>query len=441
MIFRLRDYAFSPWAILRLRRRLGESETWDPARLRSQQQAALERTLAHAVTRVPYYRRTLGRHRSRFNAMIEALDLSELPILTKNDVRAHFAELQAENASRYSPSITQTSGSSGTPTQFTVDRSSHIAHFAAIWRVLNWAGYRFGDRMADLTGYIPRRGELFEWDPRLNCLHLSSFNFTPDNVRLYVERLRRFRPVMFKAYPSSLDLFCRWVREQGLEVPRPRSILTCAESLLEHQQASIRETFARPHYDFYNQNERAALISTCGEGRYHVHEEYSFVELVRPDGRAGAAGVVASTLHNRAMPLIRYDTGDLAELDDLEPCACGRRSRTVRRIVGRIEDIVITPDGRHVGRLDAAFKYSPGVRLSRIVQDRVESIRVELVRGPTYRPSDAETIERELRARLGDAIAIEFEFVADIPPERNGKIKFVVSAPGRAVSAGTSRAP
>ena len=269
-------------------------------------------------------------------------------------------------------------------------------------------------------------------------MHLSSFNFKAKNIRLYVERLRRFRPVLFKAYPSSLDLFCRWVREQALEPPRPQALLTCAESLLEHQQATIREIFGRPLYDFYNQNERAALFSTCGEGRYHIHEEYSFVELVRAKG-GDVADIVATNLHNQAMPLVRYQTGDLAELDDGAPCRCGRRFRTVRRIIGRIEDVVVTPDGRHVGRLDAAFKYSPGIRLSRIVQDRVEEIRVDLVRAESYSAADGEILERELRARLGDAIAIRFNFVDHIAPERNGKIKFVISVPGRSAVEGASR--
>jgi phenylacetate-CoA ligase len=104
----------------------------------------------------------------------------------------------------------------------------------------------------------------------------------------------------------------------------------------------------------------------------------------------------------------------------------------VEAIHGRIEDVIVTPDGRHVGRLDAAFKYSPGIRLGRIVQQQVEAIRVDIVPAGTYRASDGERLERELRMRLGDAIAIQLNLVDDIPAGRNGKIKFVSSVPGRA---------
>ncbi len=432
MIFRLRDFVVYPRAIKARRDLLSEAESWSAERRRGWVQERLERTLDHAVTNIPYYRRTLAPFRSRFAELIERLDLSPLPILTKETVRNHFDELCADSSERYRPIPVTTSGSTGTPTRFLLDREANVDHFAAIWRVLNWAGYRFGNRFADLTGYIPRRGRLFEYDPRLNCLHLSSFNFKRENIPLYVQRLRRFRPVLLKAYPSSLDLLSRWIREAGLEPYRPKALLTCAESLLDHQRATIEETFGRQLHDFYNQNERAALISTCAAGRYHVHEEYSFLEFLgRPD--AGPAQIVATSFHNLAMPLIRYQTNDLAMLDSGSACPCGRGYRTVQRIVGRVEDVVVTPDGRHVGRLDAAFKSSPGIRLSQIVQQTVDRIRVDIVRSEHYAPSDGETLEHELRARLGDRIGIDFNFVDHIPPGRNGKIQFVISAPGRAV--------
>jgi phenylacetate-CoA ligase len=427
MIFRLRDFAIYPRAIKRFHDLLSESQAWPPERLRGWVQERLECSLVHASTRVPYYRRTLAPFRDRFAGMIERLDLSELPFLTKEDVRTHYAELKADDWRQYGGAPTHTSGSTGTPTEFLLDRGSNIAHFAAIWRVLNWAGYRFGQRFADLTGYVPRRGRLYQYDVRLNCLHLSSFDFKRENIGRYAERLRRFRPTVFKAYPSSLDLFCRWVEEAGIDPPLPGAVLTCAESLLEHQRATIRRVLPVPLFDFYNQNERAALISTCVNGRYHCHEEYGLVELVGD----GTGEIVATTFHNRAMPLIRYRTGDLASAGADDPCLCGRSYRTVAAIQGRIEDIVVTPDGRHVGRLDAAFKYSPGIRLSRIVQHTIDEIRIDIVKAATYSTQDQEVLERELRLRLGGAIGIRFNFVEAIPPGSNGKIKFVVSDPGR----------
>jgi phenylacetate-CoA ligase len=363
-----------------------------------------------------------------------------LPLLPKSAVREHFAALRAEDFPRYHPSYTETSGSTGTPTRFMLDRGSNIEHFAAIWRVLNWTGYRFGQRYADMTGYLPRNDGLAARDLRTNCLHLSSFNFKKEHMPEYVRLLSSFRPVLLKAYPSAIELFCRWLRELGIEDYRPPAVLTCAESLLDHQRQVVSEVLGCPIYDFYNQNERACLISTCEHGTYHVHDEYSFLETV-PTAEAGAFGLVATTLHNRAMPLIRYQTDDLAEAGDPGPaCACGRTYRSVGRIIGRVEDVVVTPDGRHVGRLDAAFKYSPGIRLSQVVQDNPEAIEVRLVPAAQFARSDLDRLEQELRLRLGPVIAIHYRTVDGIPPGRNGKVKFVVSNLHRAGRAGPDEA-
>lgn len=427
MIFRLRDYLFSPWAIKQARDRLEASQYWTPEVRRSWVQERLERSLEHAVRNVPWYRKTLGPHAARFPEMIERLDLSELPLLTKEVVRGHFRELCADGHERYRTGTTETSGSTGTPTRFLLDRESNIAQFAAVWRVLNWAGYRFGQRYADMTGYLPRNDGLAALDFRTNCLHLSSFNFKREHMPEYVRLLRRFRPTFIKAYPSAIELFCRWLRELGIDDYHPPAVLTCAETLLDHQRQLVQEVLDCPVFDFYNQNERACLVSTCAQGSYHIHEEYALMELA-PGPASGTRAIVATTFHNLAMPLIRYQTDDLAEPGGPgHACACGRTYATVGRIIGRVEDVVLTPDGRHVGRLDAAFKYSPGIRMSQVVQDEPQAIEVRVVPAADFTQADLDRLERELRARLGAAIEIRYRMVDEILPGKNGKVKFMVS--------------
>lgn len=208
-------------------------------------------------------------------------------------------------------------------------------------------------------------------------------------------------------------------------------MLTCAESLLDHQRRLVVQVLDCPVYDFYNQNERACLVSTCEEGTYHIHEEYAFVELA-PTGAPGTRSIITTSFHNRAMPLIRYQTDDLAEVGGPgADCACGRSYASLGRIIGRVEDVVVTPDGRHVGRLDAAFKYSPGIRMSQVVQDSPDLIEVRIVPAATYSARDRDRLDEELHARLGQAIGIHYQLVDDIAPGKNGKVKFMVSTLAR----------
>ncbi|MHA1571064.1 MAG: hypothetical protein ACTSWM_04535, partial [Alphaproteobacteria bacterium] len=216
MAFQLKDFVFYPPQIWAHHERLQDSQYWSPEQRRADTQANLAKLLHHAVTNVPYYRRTLAPYRARFASMIERLDISELPILTKQQIRDHGQELWADNHTSYKPSVTQTSGTTGTPTKFLVDRQSHITHFAAIWNMLNWVGYSFGDRFADLTGG-ERAGEpMYKRDMRLNCLRMCSAQLSHENIHKVAERLNRFEPVVFKGIPSSMYIYCRWLEESGL---------------------------------------------------------------------------------------------------------------------------------------------------------------------------------------------------------------------------------
>ena len=433
MNFRLRDFVLYPLAINRFHDLLLESQFWSRQRLRGWVQERLDRSLRLAVRTVPYYRRTLGPHQSRFTDYVDRLDLSELPSITKDTVRLHGAELRA-NSPAVRASVVRTTGTTGTPAEFLVDRPSQILQFASLWRVLNWAGYSFGDRFADIR-MIPSRASVIKRDRRMNSLVIPMSHFRRENVPLYLEHLRRFDPVLIKSYPSAIDLFCRWLRELGLEY-RPRALLTCAETLLDYQRVVIQEVLGCPMLDFYNQNERAGLISTCERGTYHVHEEYSWIELVGepggPAGPDGAGEVVATTLHNDVMPLIRYRTGDLATRGPGHPCRCGRPHATVARIHGRITDVLVTPDGRHLAALEHAFLRARGVHRSQIVQETVDEIVVNIVRAPSYSPAEAEQIERGLRSIVGDEMRIRFNYVDAIEPGENGKVQFLISKPGRA---------
>jgi phenylacetate-CoA ligase len=431
MKLRLVDYALHPLAIKRLHDALLESQYWTPARRRDWVQERLERTLRHAVKNVPYYRRTLGPYETRFTEMIDRLDLSELPVLSKQDVRAHFDELCADGISVSERDLVRTSGTTGTPARFLMDRESNLNHFASMWRVLNWAGYRFGDRFADFKA-DPGKRLPANYDARQNCLVFPVEHLKKDNVALYVGMLKAFRPSLIKSYPPTLNLVCRWMKELDIVGLHPKQVVCCAETLLDHHRVVIEDVMRCPIYDFYAQNERAALISTCEKERYHVHDEYSYLEFPCT-GRLeseNSAEIVATTFHNLAMPLIRYRTGDMVTLDDGAPCQCQRTYRTVRKIVGRVQDMVVTPDGLHLSTFEHAFLGSPGIRMSQIVQESTAGIEVRIVKAENYTEEDLEKVDAGVRRMIGDQMSVEYTFVDSIPAGENGKIPFVVSKPG-----------
>ena len=429
MDFRLKDFRY-PSQIWRFRRFLAENEKRKPQEIEAWQLTKLQEILKHAYSQVPYYHCAFDKYNVKPSDLHHLSDLKKFPILTKETVRGDARSLQAKDFHKYDPVESYTSGSTGTALKFFLDRDTNVLEFASLWRIFNWAGYHFGNRFCDLRGRTLSKDRLWSYDLRLNSLNLSSFNFKKEKMALYARLLKLFRPVMIRGYPSSISLLAQWFSELGINDIHPKTVVTSSETLLEHQRKIIEKVFDCKVLDYYGQMERVCLISQCPQGSYHIHPEYGFVEILNEKGepvKPGEVGeIVATSLHNKAMPFIRYRTRDLATFSN-NHCLCDLPYKTIGKIYGRIEDIVVTPDGRYVGRLDAAFKYSAGIRYAQIVQDDVKSITVKIVKDDNYSQEDTQKILAELRKRLGDIIKINIKFVKQISTTQAGKFKFVIS--------------
>jgi phenylacetate-CoA ligase len=168
----------------------------------------------------------------------------------------------------------------------------------------------------------------------------------------------------------------------------------------------------------------------CERGNYHTQEDYGVVEILRANGSAAESGevgeIICTGLNNLAMPFIRYRTGDTA-IPKNGMCDCGRGGRLVERITGRMEDILVTPDGRLLTRLDFVFKEMPHVHEAQMIQETKKSVRIRIVPRPGFSQADRERIVSNLKERAGDDIEFRFEMVEHIPRLPNGKFRYVIS--------------
>jgi phenylacetate-CoA ligase len=154
------------------------------------------------------------------------------------------------------------------------------------------------------------------------------------------------------------------------------------------------------------------------------------VEILRDDG--GACGhdeegqLCLTGFVNDSMPLIRYMIGDRARWS-ARSCGCGRAFPVIGALLGRTDDVIVTPEGRKVGRLDPAFKGADGIVEAQIVQTARDTVEVLVVGDAHFTDAAAAILVANLHARLSDAMHISIRRVAAIPRGRNGKFRSVVS--------------
>ena len=401
------------------------------------QVARLRSLLKHAYETVPYYRRLWDGVGVGPSDVTTLDDLAKLPVLTRQEVIENREELVSTRVDRRRLRLARTSGTTGYPVSVYWDAEVAVMNNACLWRSRGWGGVGFGRPYATLMGreVVPTRQTrppYWRFNSSWSQLLLSSYHLDETTAHHYVEVLRRFGTESLEAYPSAAYLLARYMEQSSLSLPL-RAVFTSSEPLLPVQRELIEDRFECRVLDAYGQAERVAFASECErhEGM-HVFEAYGIVELLGDDGTPAGPGetgqIVATGLHNMAMPLIRYETGDGASMRE-EPCSCGRTLRLLEGISGKAEDIVVVPGGRMVPGplLSYAFKGLPGLVRSQIVQERPDRLRIRLVVSDAFMPRDEEAIRAGLRQRLGRDVELDFEYVESIPLSGRGKYRWVVS--------------
>ena len=414
---------------------------WLPADgLRELQLASLNALLKHAVANVPFYRsQGFPESASRLG------DLSQLPILRKSDVRRAGRVLVASTSASRSLTQIHTGGTTGMPLTIFCDRATLQRNYAFFARLRTWAQVPPKGRVVTFAGRTfvsPDQPGPPYWRSNLaaNTLLMSSYFLSPRTIDAYIERIRSFRPDLIDSYPSAVEVVARRVARSGMHDIRPRAVITSSETLSPAVRDLIRAAFACPVFDQYGGAEMAAFVSQCEKGSYHVNPEFGIVEILR-DGQPVQPGeegeIVATGFINPVMPLIRYATGDSA-VQGAVSCSCGRAFPTVERIEGRVEDVLVTPEGRRVGRLDPIFKSVSSIQEARIVQDASDHVRLEVVPDVGFGPQEAAMLVAELARLLGPSMRIDLVRVASIPRAPSGASRTTASRARRRRGSGTS---
>lgn len=419
-------------SLRRARQAIGESQWLAPERWQALQLEEARSLALHAARRVPYYRELFGRLGVDPLTWRSLDDLHALPELSRDDVIEAGASLLAEGGPwlRFKGS---TSGTTGRAMLGWRDRASIAFEQAFVERQAAWAGYRPGERRAWLRGdpVVPAHqsdGPLWRLNRAENMLMLSSYHLSPGNGAAYIEALERFDPVLLQAYPSSISYLARWLEEHDrvYRGPSLRGIVTSSETLSPADRQVITERFGCRVFDWYGAFERVAAIGTCEHGNYHVLEDYGCVEF-EPNGD-GTANLIGTGFGNRSMPLIRYRADDVVvPADPGYRCPCGRSFRVVERVLGRVDDVIRTPDGRHVVMLDWIFAGLFGLMEAQVVQEKLDEVRIRIVAGGEFGFADEQALLARALERLGPRVRIRIERVAQIERTRNGKFRQIIS--------------
>ncbi len=419
-----------------VRRRLEQQERLPPGFLDAWRVARLREFLMAIGKTVPYYRDLFAQLRFNPAGVTSIADLQRLPLTDKPTMRKAGEALKAEGAqalSRYN-----TGGSSGEPLIFYIGKGRKSHDVGAKWRVTRWWGVDIGDPEMVVWGSpieLGAQDRVRQWRDRLLRTELlPAFEMSEANLDRYVARIRQRRPRMLFGYPSSLSLIAAHARARGQRMDDlgVKVAFVTSERLYDEQRAAIGSVFGCPVANGYGARDAGFIAHECPAGGMHLQAEDIIVEIVDSQGRVlppGEAGeIVVTHTATKDFPFLRYRTGDVAVVaPDL--CRCGRTLPLLKEIQGRTTDFVIAADGTIMHGLALIYtaRDIPGIDRFKIIQhDRLRT-EILVVARPPYGPDAEARLVRDYKARLGSAVEVVITRVDEIPPEKSGKFRYVVS--------------
>ncbi|MBB4918927.1 phenylacetate--CoA ligase family protein [Streptosporangium saharense] len=416
----LREAAYIPLTIAR--------QYGGAAGLRRRQLDGINRMLAVARTRVPYYR---DDPRYAGGPLRTLADLARLPVLDKQVLRDQPLERMIADGVDLDDCLSfQTSGSTGRRVRIVHDQDSHDYHMAAcVRRFLATGRYLPTDRLSHIRPFAPP-ARMFE---RFNLFRRHVI-LSHRPMREIKEELLANRPKVLIGYPVHLRALLRALTPEEMARLRRtlRIVMTESELLLPEHRKLFAEQFGAPVFDEYSAFEVLNVTYDCRYGRAHLGEDRIYCEVVDdngiplPDGEQGH--VVVTAFLERAMPLVRYNLGDIGLIEPGR-CRCGRRFRTLRLTTGRSNDYVTLPSGERL--YPDAFLHlaatHPGVSECFVHQDAEGLVRVHVV--PTDEAGEGvyETVRHKLFTLAGGEFPLEVVPAETVRITVGGKGRFVTS--------------
>lgn len=408
---------------------------WSREQFEAYQRRQLKTLIRHAVEKVSYYRRVYAERGIRPEMISGLEDLRQLPILKKEVVRREPECLLDESLDRNTLLVEHTSGTTGTPLTIYRDvwlDSAAYAYGTARWYEVAGLCRRRNPSICSFGHLVvePRRTKPPFWveNRRWKQLYLSSYHLAPNYLDCYIEEMRRFSADFLECMPSTAYVLARHILDKGLAPIPFKACFTSAETLFDYQREAIKEAFCCKTFDQYGCCELVVFAAECEFGSMHLSPEVGIVEVVddrdQPVSHGQTGHLICTSLINRVQPFIRYRLGDRGALKD-GFCACGSQLPMMASIEGRDDDVLVTSDGRLIGRLDPVFKRTSGIVEAQIIQDDYDKFRIRVVPSPSYTEKDGEETRASLLARVGHG-KVDIELVDQIERGSRGKFRAVV---------------
>jgi len=383
--------------------------------------------ILYAQNHTEYYKQ----NKDRYFLLKSLKDIKKLPFITKNILRENNDKFFSDESFK-NVVVLHTSGTTGTPLTIRVRKKDLQLKYKLLLKAFSECNIDISKNYARFIGHdLFDDKKFFKRDILNNHIYFSIFHLTSQNIKNYVNIIKKYNITTLEAYPSVIYLFAKLINEQKLNLS-VKNIITTAEKLHDYQKKFIEDTFKCKVFDYYGSNDQSVFIYTCKKGKLHVANTTGFLEVIDQnnlkDVEPGKEGkMIITSFTSYYMPLIRYDIGDYCVIDKEQYCECGNGGLIVKEILGRDEEIFQAKNGRYITRVSLFLKELPQevIESQLIFSNKKNKITLLYVSNKNIENKNFSSFIKKLRSYVGNDYSLEIKRVDSIEIKKSGKRKAI----------------
>ncbi|GAA0199709.1 phenylacetate--CoA ligase PaaK [Haladaptatus pallidirubidus] len=411
--------------------------------LRALQDGRLVETVEHAYENVSFYRNVLDEAGVSPDDVESVEDISKLPFTTKEDFRDNYPDgmfaVPREDIHR----IHASSGTTGKPKIVSYTEDDLGVWREVMARSLAAAGVKPKHVVQNAYGYGLFTGGLGFHDG-VQELGACVIPVGGGNTARQIDMLQDLESDVLSCTPSYCLYLAEAAEERGID-PRDLPLSTVvigAEPFTDPMREEIEAALDVTAVDVYGLSEiiGPGVSIECADVQdgLHIWEDHFYPEIIDPttgeplpEGEEGE--LVITSLTKEALPVLRYRTGDMTNLN-YEQCDCGRTMVRMGNVTGRADDLLIV---RGVNVYPSQIEevmvdldaVAPHYRIDLTRDGNLDRMKITVEYHEQFEASPEE-LKAEIQARLGEVLDVTPEELEVVEPgaiERTevGKVKRV----------------
>lgn len=416
---------------------LQETQWFSPKLLEDYQFGKLHSILTHAFETVPYYREIMQSRGLSPQSFRQPEDLKKLPLLQRRTLLQRQNDL-VSTTPRFGVFNNFSSGSTGQRAAFKQDFDFECRVRAHQLRTYGWcSSWELGEPFVLIWG-SPIYWQMKRWRHSINNFisnrqEINCFQLSSEVVENILKQLTVIQPVLISGYTTALYLIACLAKEKGVRFHQLRAVQPTAEPLHDEMRQVITQGFGVEVFNKYGSRETNIVSheSPQHEGMC-IQSENVFVEFLNDQDEwcvPGETGrLVITTLNNLTMPLIRYETSDLAA-PLAKRCSTGRGFPMMTEVKGRQQDLLVTPEGGliHPQLFSNILMRSVAIEWFQVVQDVPETLNIRLYAPRGLTKEEISILKESIHHFTGYPFHIKFELLNQMPCSNTGKFRLCIN--------------